>query len=85
MSRKVYPITLKAKNQLHIVVGAMELGDYLVSLKACERVMELAVALRDEILQLLKESHQDDLTRHTEEIDAIKAMMPRQGALSRNP
>jgi hypothetical protein len=81
MSRKVYPLTLKTKDQLHIIVGAMELGDYLVSLKACERTVELAVALRDEILQLLKDQHQDELKRHTEEIDAIKAMMPQKGGL----
>jgi len=76
MSRKVRPLTLRMTNELQIILGAMEMGDYMASLTACGRAQAIAVQLRTELLQVIEEEHRDDIKRHRAELDAIKKLMP---------
>jgi hypothetical protein len=60
-------------------MGAMELGDYLASLRACGRAEVICGQLRTEILQLLREEHQDEIDAHQKELAEIRGAMPRKG------
>lgn len=67
MSKKVRPLTLRMVNELQMILGAMELGDYEASLKACARAQAISDQMRAEIVLVIEERHQD-------EIKAIKAI-----------
>jgi hypothetical protein len=69
MSKKVRPLTLQMCDELQIILGAMELGDYKGSLRACERAQAITDQLKAEIVQVIEERHQDELR-------VIKAAMP---------
>jgi hypothetical protein len=61
MSKKVRPLTIQMVNELQVVLGAMELGDYEASLKAVERTHGISDQLRAEIVAVIEERHQDEL------------------------
>jgi len=61
MSKKVRPLTLQMCDELQVILGAMELGDYKASLRACERAQLITDKLRAEIVQIIEERHQDEL------------------------
>jgi hypothetical protein len=73
MSRKIKPLANQMINELQIIHGAMELGDYNASLSACKRAALITVQLIEEMELTIKQ-------RHANEIAAIKALMPRKGA-----
>jgi hypothetical protein len=68
MSKKVRPLTLQMIDELQLILGAMELGDYKASLRACERAQLITDQLKAEIVQVIEERHQDELR-------AVKAAM----------
>ena len=70
------PLTRRMSNELQMILSGMEVGDFLASLKACGRAEIIVVQLRTEMLQLIEEQYKDEIKRHREEIENIKAMMP---------
>jgi hypothetical protein len=74
MSKQIKPLSLQMISALTVIHGAMELGLYDQSLAACETTQRIASQLVVEIEKIIKE-------RHDNEVKAILAMMPRNGAL----
>jgi hypothetical protein len=67
MSEQVAPLTLRIVNELQIVVGAMELGDYAASAKAVERVDALLDKIRAELVRIIKDREKkivDEVLNH---------------------
>jgi hypothetical protein len=79
MSKKVAPLAHKMANELQVILGAMEQGNYMTSLKACGRAETLVVQLRTEILECIGKEHQDDVAKHAAELAEIRKMMPFRG------
>jgi hypothetical protein len=69
MSKKIRPLTLRMGDELQIILGAMELGDYDASLSACARAQEITDAMRAEVMITMGERHQDEL-------QAIESLVP---------
>lgn len=61
MSKKVRPLTIQMVNELQVVLGAMELGDYEGSLRAVERTKAISEQLRVELVQIIESRHRDEL------------------------
>jgi hypothetical protein len=60
MSKKVRPLALKIVNELQLVLGSMELGDYDASLKSVDRAKQLWDQLRAEVLVVIGERNEDE-------------------------
>ena len=61
MSKKARPLAIKLVNEMQIVLGAMEVGDYDASLKSIGRSKRIVELLEEQILIVIEQKRLDEL------------------------